>query len=75
MTGIRIRDVKGQLLPLPASAAIVEICSSDGKIAGLILGGGDRMTILGPPDPEFRSYCKSLKLEMAEVISLVNGGG
>jgi hypothetical protein len=72
MTGIRIRDAKGRILPLPAEAAVVELCSSDGKVARLLFGGGNRVTILDPSDPEFRSYCKSLKLEMAEVIRLVD---
>lgn len=72
MRGIRIRDTRGQILPLPPEAAIVELCSLDGKLARVILCGEDKVTILDPGDPEFRTYCKSLKLEMAEVIQLVD---
>ena len=72
MFGIRVRDARGREIPLPSAAAVVEICSSDGKVGRLILGGGSQVTILDPSDQEFRNYCKSLKLEMAETIRLVD---
>lgn len=72
MRGIRIRDTRGKILPLPPEAAIVELCSLDGKLARLILCGDDKVTILDPTDPEFRNYCKSLNLDTAEVIRLVD---
>jgi hypothetical protein len=67
---IRIRDNLGVVLPLPSSAAIVELCSSDGKLARLILCGPARVTILDAKDPDFRSYCQTMKLEPAEIINL-----
>ncbi len=67
---IRIRDNLGVLIPFPNNAAIVELCSSDGKLARLILCSSDRVTILDAKDKDFRSYCQTMKLEPAEIINL-----
>ena len=69
---IRIRDSRGRLLPLDKNATIVELCSSDGKLARLILCGGEKVTILDAGDADFKSYCRTTKIEPAEVIKLTD---
>jgi hypothetical protein len=69
---IRIRNTKGEAIQLPPDAVAVELCSTDGKVARLILCGGDRVEMLDTQDSDLRKYCKSLGLEVAEVINLID---
>ncbi len=69
---IRIRNIKGEAITLPPDAMAVELCSQDGKVARLILCGGDRVEMLDTQDPDLRKYCKSLRLEVAEVINITD---
>jgi hypothetical protein len=69
---IRVRNSRGQEIVTVEPIATVEICSTDGKVARLILVAGPRILILTPQDPELRNYCRLAGLEVAEEIHVSN---
>ena len=67
---IRLRSDKGVLVPIPAETAVVEICSSDGKVGRVIIPDRDgRITVLGPEDDGFSAYLRAVKAEPADIIT------
>lgn len=67
---IRLRDANGIILPLPDAAVTVEICSSDGKIARLILPTETRIHYLTPEDPRLHKFCAAVGATPADVIGI-----
>ncbi len=68
---LRVRSGRGEIIPLPADAAAIEICSSDGKLCNLLVCGQDgAITLLSPEDDAFRRYARATKQEVARSIKL-----
>lgn len=68
---IRLRTDKGQLFPLPPSVAAVELCSTDGKIARVLLTNQEgKIILLGPGDKDFTAYVRAVKADVAEIINI-----
>ncbi len=51
-------------------AAFVEICSSDGKVARVVMSDGDVVKYLVPGDKAFEDYIEVMGLERAAVMRL-----
>lgn len=68
---IRIRTAEGEIIPLPSNAAVVEICSTDGRIGRIVIPGKDgRITLFEPDDEEFQAYIRAVKAEPATIIPI-----
>ena len=68
---IRLRKRDGTLIDT-AEVAAIEICSTDGKIAQLIVQSGERILKFGPKDKELQDWCKTVGSEVAEEIRIKN---
>ena len=67
---VRIRKANGELLRLPEGDAAVEVCSTDDKLARVLILGEDSYRWYGPEDREFQLYAAATRSSVADLIQI-----
>lgn len=69
---IRLRGVDGKVIEVPVQIAAIELCSTDGLVAQVIVESGPRIMRYTTKDKELIGYCKAIGVEPAKEIHIVS---